>query len=539
MGLSCRRDLKRNQTNSFPTRTMRRWIDDCISSHEECSLSLQGSMGLKTDVQRLPKRLLSLGGTPALPIIRLQENNKAFGRYVALSYCWGTASSTHHILTRNKVEDMRKNIEFQALPRTYRDAIIVTLALGIHYLWIDAMCIIQHSTEDWNAESQKMDQYYGNSTVTLCVDRAEGVDSGFLFARSTTFDPLHLRQRFPTGETANLMISRHMYNPGTPARTQSTFSTGLWRANVEICPLATRAWALQERLLSPRKLHFGNEEVFWECRSTRDAEGGVASIGGAPKLTHIATALARGELSTQLWYRLVQLLSVRNVTRQSDKLTAISSLAKVFHGVLGGDYRAGMWCHDLHNGLNWRVRHGIASERDDQELFPSWSWANSVRPVYFGEGFPDEKDPTTGAPCGFTLVSIPEAPKLDPYGAAIGMRLRIFGCLQRVLLRAESPRNLFPHPEFPDPSGQVAANGVIGDYYDDLSLPRNGDAYMTLRLFDVHPSPGPSLPLMQDVLVLETVQGDSGDHVFRRIGAGLVLHDNWFDGCDDQLITLI
>ena len=178
------------------------WTNDCISHHSECLV--------RDSV--LPRRTLRIEGTISEPIVRLEVHDTMVGTYVALSYCWGTNMHPLSTLTTDQYELFKDNIHFARLSKTYQDAIATTLALGIHHIWIDALCIIQNSPEDWNEESQKMGQYYGNAHLTICVASADDVHAGFRTRSPGLYEPLHLRQHFPSGEIGNLLISRGINN---------------------------------------------------------------------------------------------------------------------------------------------------------------------------------------------------------------------------------------------------------------------------------------------------------------------------------------
>ena len=536
MAINCCRVPLDCITTRTPTQKMKDWIIDCTSNHEDCNS--RSSITDRTDsgAQQLPTRVLRIQGSIEEPVVHLQENSavKTYGKYVALSYCWGRSSDQYILLTTSSINALTKGIDFKKLPKTYQDAITTTITLELEYLWIDALCILQDQIVDWDTESQKMDQYYGNSIITLCVDSAEGLEAGFLEPkRSGLFDPLHIRQTLPSGERGNLLISRHMYTHKRWDTKINNYTTGLWRANVEICPLATRAWALQERFLSPRKLHFGAEDTFWECRQHRDAEGGISSLGKDPKLYELARRLAKGSVTAGEWYELVEMYSERNLTKRSDTLQAISGLAKAFNACLAADYRAGLWMHDLHYGLAWIVEGRSSREQTRDATFPTWSWASVQSGVVYSNG-PGH----TEGKCGFELVSIPETS--HPYTGVPTTPISLFGRLRGTVLRSTYPQDIFPPSDLPDMSGQAASNGGVGEYRDDILRAREGDHYLTFRLFEVKPTQGPSLPILHFVLVLERVEDSKPmDSLFRRVGAAFIFHDTWFDGCAEQQVNLV
>lgn len=133
-------------------------------------------------------------------------------KYTALSYCWG--KSQNFVTTIDNLEGMREKIPWEKLPLTIQDAILITRGLGIRYIWVDALCIIQDSPQDWRAESTKMAEIYGGSFLTISAALGDSVHHG-------------------------LMQSSDYCNPRLGPK---------WSLQKD--PLYSRAWALQERVSS-------------------------------------------------------------------------------------------------------------------------------------------------------------------------------------------------------------------------------------------------------------------------------------------------
>ena len=83
--------------------------------------------------------------------------------YLMLSYTWGGRDVFK--LTSKTVEAMKEKIEIQLLPRTIRQAIWLTRKLGFSYIWIDSLCILQESSDDWGQESSKKAETYEIQSV--------------------------------------------------------------------------------------------------------------------------------------------------------------------------------------------------------------------------------------------------------------------------------------------------------------------------------------------------------------------------------------
>ena len=124
----------------------RAWLEECVGTHESCKVSSIPAKGF------LPKRLLKLladGETARL--VRTGKLAAGSVRYTALSHCWGV--DPFITLTKKTCETLEVAIPYADLPKNFQDAISYTRTMGIEYLWIDSLCIIQDSEEDWLRES--------------------------------------------------------------------------------------------------------------------------------------------------------------------------------------------------------------------------------------------------------------------------------------------------------------------------------------------------------------------------------------------------
>lgn len=116
--------------------------------------------------------------------------------YVALSHRW--SSQMQFTLTNNHLNEFHKCLPLE-VPSTFQDAFLVTRLLGYNYLWIDALCIIQDSVEDWREESSMMGQIYQNSAVTISALAGTDDQGGFIRSRDPLdFQPCRLTGRLCT-----------------------------------------------------------------------------------------------------------------------------------------------------------------------------------------------------------------------------------------------------------------------------------------------------------------------------------------------------
>ena len=106
------------------------------------------------------------------------------------SHCWRSQSALASTTTKDTIGDRTSSIKFDEWLKTFAQATEVTKSLGIQYLWINSLCIVQDSSEDWSKESLKMGQIYQNATITLAADAAQNTSEG-LFPDSNERSSVH------------------------------------------------------------------------------------------------------------------------------------------------------------------------------------------------------------------------------------------------------------------------------------------------------------------------------------------------------------
>jgi len=139
------------------------------------------------------------------------------------------------------------------------DAVIITRSLGLRYIWIDALCIVQDDHQDWERDAMAMAQVYTRSFITIAATSSTNGDGGCFHAP-------------PLVPTAELKWTLDGASPaqkvGFREYNQQKFSE-----HVNGGPLNQRAWVIQERSLSPRIIHYTDRGLFWECQEVTFAEG--------------------------------------------------------------------------------------------------------------------------------------------------------------------------------------------------------------------------------------------------------------------------
>lgn len=232
---------------------VKRWIESC-ADHVGCSTT--------SDVL-LPTRVIEVLPISGKQRSRLLVTNGRKGRYNTLSYCWGSQST---VLTHQNLAQFQIEIDLSMLSKTVQDAIEITISLGIPYLWIDAICILQDSPQDKALEISRMAAIYQSSHITIVAASAKHADEGFLLPRkapspATTIAFMH--NGFHAG-TVN--IRRRLKNRESP------WGTDPWPSSD---PVDSRAWTLQEQLLSERLLVYSTDTLQWRCK------GVVANLGSS------------------------------------------------------------------------------------------------------------------------------------------------------------------------------------------------------------------------------------------------------------------
>lgn len=199
----------------------------------------------KTDNPILSTRVLDVGRYNGDVIKLCVPSSGQTARYICLSHCWGSMSFIQTDI--QNIADHMEGILWTVLTKTFQDAIQVCRKLGIQWLWIDSLCIIQDDTNDWDQESAKMASIYENSYLTIAATSSSDGNGGLLFPKND-YRFVHCSKngsRYPIH--VRCLAEEHL----EPS----------WNTRLEAHPVLNRGWCYQERLLAPRVLHFGCHDV--------------------------------------------------------------------------------------------------------------------------------------------------------------------------------------------------------------------------------------------------------------------------------------
>lgn len=234
----------------------RRLALECAALHVACSAKTNAS---QTPYQG-PRRLLQISGSARGLQLRLVEFESWSEdlRYTTLSHCWGPDGCPRQLKISNRNEYLL-SIDLASLPRTFFESVVCTAALGLDYIWIDALCIIQDSEEDWSTEGLNMSSIYSGSFLNLIATAAMDSNGGlFCQTDSRLTSPLCVKSNWlgTELEAGTWLIRVAEHGAG-----------GLYkRYTNERSALAKRAWVYQERFLAPRSLLFAADTVRFQCQ---------------------------------------------------------------------------------------------------------------------------------------------------------------------------------------------------------------------------------------------------------------------------------
>ena len=368
------------------------WLQRCRDEHPSCGPS---------DMHWHPTRLLDFLSPASqyadkVRLISLPDGEEA--QYAALSHRWGDFLPMQ-LTTSNKAE-LEAGIEVAGLPKTFRDALHLARRLDL-YLWIDSLCIVQDSREDWEREARVMGMVYANAEVTIAATGARNSLDGLFFDRQPSWVRPCIVERRPWDNKAKRSIVLVDYD--------------VWADGIDAMSLNKRAWVVQERHLSRRVIHCSREQLFWECRSAVACEaypnGPLSCVGGSlrseseeqPVYSLPVKVERRDRLSTastgmdwlNKWDELVSTYTDSALTFEEDKLFAIAGLAKTFSGNFDNDslaeyrvldsnedYMAGLWRSHILFQLSWTTVHdpyaarNVDVRRTASYVAPTWSWAS-------------------------------------------------------------------------------------------------------------------------------------------------------------------
>ncbi|KAK8123642.1 hypothetical protein PG999_003560 [Apiospora kogelbergensis] len=387
-------------------------LENCARTHPAC----------QTSNPWVPTRLLEV--TTMGPAIRLRVVPTGAWtekkRYISLSHQWGANPTATPQLTKKTYDAYQDRIPMGRLPRKYIDAIQAAQQLGVQYLWIDSLCIIQDDKKDWERESAQMHRVYRHGFCNLSAASARSDDEGLFYDRDAVWLKPHVV--IPGNNMKSLQITQYDCD-------------SKWFVSLDNEPLYGRGWVCQERRLSTRNISYARHLVYFECASEMSSEISGGPAGGVqgqtirnkrkeePLFSLRSLGISESRASHDAWRRIVENYSACELTVPTDKLAAIAGVARVFHETIGSTYVAGMWTDNLLQALAWERSmpslRRFPRPRYSEYIAPSWSWMSFHGPVGY---FPTEDSQHAYADCE-EVRTVPYG--IDPFGRVRSGTLRL------------------------------------------------------------------------------------------------------------------
>jgi len=335
-------------------------VERCVSEHN-CG----GEDGKLLPL--LPDRVIWVqANTPSR--IQLVETKGTFrAKYIALSYCWGPVSANTYLTDIESLPSRKAGISYDDLPPLLQDVVTCARALGIEYLWVDRLCIVQGPGGDFATQAPKMGEIYGNASLTIAAATGTSENDRILVERSVQgAGPYTLDLKLEGMGTLAVKIRRRTHRLGTEDH------------GGDYGRVSTRAWIWQERLLSSRTVFFTPSALKFECHRHSTWQGYSQNIFGHSWSTEIDLT----SISLNSWLRLVAEFMQRNITHPSDRLPAIESVMRHITSRTGWTPFWGVFEEHLIPSLAWSAQSRAATSgkypcrMNPAHYAPTWSWAS-------------------------------------------------------------------------------------------------------------------------------------------------------------------
>lgn len=392
-----------------------------------------------------PKRLIKLAWR--IPEADRPETNRGImwqlveghgEDYAALSHCWGKERLPILIKTSpstdGNIEERKEWSNANTMPQTLQDGMRIALHLGLRYIWIDCLCIIQNCGDDWAEEAKKMADYYQGAYVTIAAASSEAGAVPFLRSRPLESQPKKIRFYGP--EKRSVLAKALAPKDSTTIKAKRSSAkvmgntsdqTVSWArtepANLRIPgQLATKAWTLQEHILSTRIIHFTDEGVRWQCRTCNLSENQRVCLPGylqAWNQFYQNPETKRDRLQI-FWRQILVDYTSRNLTHRKDILIALAGISERMHQRHGQKFLAGLWADRLVEDMCWIVANkqgkDFAATHHDDITLPTWSWISVRSPITYP--IMDEAGVFTPRtfPISYGCVLHPENLDSNPFG---------------------------------------------------------------------------------------------------------------------------
>ncbi|KAH8601534.1 heterokaryon incompatibility protein-domain-containing protein [Bisporella sp. PMI_857] len=421
--------------------------------------------------------------------------------------------------TLSTISAHKQRLRRAKLPRTFKHFFEIAKRLNVRFVWVDSLCIIQDSEDDWQRETARMGQIYSGAICTIAAESAKDCQGG-----------IWLESKTRKTETKNKVIYETITQEENLRNYISVCDQRFHRS-----PLQRRGWTLQEQNLSRRVLHFTFSHIYWECREQKEdipahklrpfdvpMENRVSSHNRASSHTKMYVP----ELSLlsdpfRTWRNIVEEFTSRQLSRSSDRLPALSGLASELQLHMNSEYMVGIWLGDL-KGLLWTIggESIICAARTDDSA-PTWSWASYDRyPItyrHISNMFPVAEDENISSAARMLHPHIIPA-GLDPKGRVTYGSIQL-KCRVRWVTSSEhiyTSRFTFYRED---------------DHTRYLENCSEENPIMIIRILESRTAGSWGLILKQSI--------KQGVEEYERVGVIGGIDHRWFDSWFDKMVTLV
>jgi hypothetical protein len=500
---------------------VQKWLKDCTDNHKS------GVCGATSTPQSLPTRVLEIQGPQQVRLYTTSPEERAC--YVCLSHCWG---GNVELQTTSKTKaGFEKQIKWEDVPLTFRHAIDMTWRLGLKYIWIDSLCIIQDNISDWRREGSNMASIYSLAHLTLAATNSTNCNGGF-YTPNTSVHPI-------PGFLPPVYVRE-----ATDHRT--FFENKL--------PLMSRAWVFQERMLSPRTVQFTAQELVWECTTTELCEckacgedewnrQNKSQYDWLPMFEVLAPQQRSHGMRDQ-WYDIVDQYTNLNLTFRKDIFPALQGVTKRMQAARKCRCVAGLWENSFAEDLLWSCA-ATSESRATTYWAPTWSWASHQGAVSW------PPSPINLVKIHIEVLSASVTPVGDdPTGEISAGELILRGQLKQASVDNSRPmwpyviplRNGKPDTKFVDAGTPLRPSVLKKTHHGEKNFWHKCDMDVQLESpFEVS-----MLWLGEDnvrsyCLMLRRVEWDGDMVTFERVGVawygGKWL--DWFDGAEGEVLRIV
>jgi Heterokaryon incompatibility protein (HET) len=335
--------------------------------------------------------LTDLKNSQQVKLIQSSTLQKAI-QYATLSHCWGPPDKSPLKTIKFNHEEHSKGIVLADLTPNFHDAVLICSKLGLDYIWIDSLCIIQDDAADWQVEAANMADIYRGSYLNIAATAARDAHGGIIGLS-------HLR------DAQGRLTTIRYIDPHSKTTPEKTFVIQTDVGEEEYNVLSahnyaylTRGWVLQEQALSPRTVLFPKGQMFWQCRKCFTSEDGTMFSDG---FWSLANGFQRGSSfdfsslddARETWHMWITSYSGRQLTYNTDVSAAVAGLLSFFGRKTGNSPMLGLWKQTFAFDLAWTIDYGsevkAPSQTRPESDFPSWSWLS----VLHQPKFPVEYNP--------------------------------------------------------------------------------------------------------------------------------------------------